>query len=563
MKLRRYVLVFGILLFSILLTACSSSEETNQPKSNSNATGSASDTTTGSSSKGAEKPAEQEPVYGGDLIIGSIGAPTTFNALYASDTASGDIIAAMFNSLTSVNEKLEPMGDLAESWEITDDGLTWTFKLKQGVKWHDGEELTADDVVFTYTLPLSDDFVSVRKSDFENVESIVALDKYTVQIKIKEVDADFVQRVPGYPILPKHILADVPVKELEKNEFNTKSPIGTGPFKFDKWVEGEYVKVVRFDDYFEGKPYLDSITWKIVPDQNALLAQLQSGEINVMSQLPASEFNTWNKMKEQGKIQVFSGLDLAYTYIGWNGANPLFADKKVRQALTYAFDREAIIDAVLNGQGEVAHTPESPLSWAYNPDVPKFKYDVEKAKQLLEEAGWKDTDGDGIREKDGKKFSFELMTNQGNKSREMIAQIAQQQLKEVGVEAKPRLMEWSAFINDYVMPKKFDAIILGWSLSTYPDPTDLWHSKEIEEGFNFVSFNRPDLDKLMEKNTKILDQAERKKVLGEIQAAISEEQPYTFLYYPIGNRAFPVGFKGYTFHPKSQIYQPHKWWIEK
>ncbi len=514
-------------------------------------------------SKGTEEKEEKsgEPQQGGDLVVGSIGAPTLFNDLYSTDTSSSNISDMLYDGLVIFNEKLEPEGAIAKKWEISEDGTVWTFFLNEGITFHDGEPLTADDVVFTYGIPLHKDYTGPRASDFEKIEKIEAVDEHTVKFTLKEPYAPFLSTA-SYGVLPEHILKDVPVGELGEHEFNTKSPVGSGPFKFEEWKEGQYVKVAANEDYYKGRPYLDSVTYKIVPDANALMAQLAAGDVHEAA-VQSPDLATAKKLEDEGKINISTNLSLAYTYIGWNQKNELFQDVKVRQALTMAIDRESIIQAVLGGDGEIAHAPSSPLSWAYNKDVPKFNFNVEEAKTLLEEAGWT-PGGDGILQKDGKKFSFELKTNQGNKAREQIAQIVQQQLKEIGIEVKPKIMEWSAFIDDVNAPNwNYDAVILGWSLGVDPDPTALWHSKERAEGLNFVHFSDPELDKLMEQNTKVLEQEERKQIIGEIQAGIAEQQPYTFLYYPNDHYALDVKLQGHVHHPSSEYYQIEKWWLEQ
>ncbi|WP_221563592.1 peptide-binding protein [Alkalihalobacillus sp. TS-13] len=545
-----HLLLVLTFVFSLFLAACNAN-----PSSDPNEEGNGNE-----NENDTEEQATGEPQEGGDIVVGSIGAPTIFNDLYSTDTSSSDISGWLYDGLVTFDENLEPKGVIAKDWETSEDGTEWTITLNEGITFHDGEPLTADDVVFTYSIPLSEDYSGARASNFEKIESIEAEDDTTVKIKLSEPHAPFLVTLT-YGILPEHILKDVPIADLAEHEFNTKSPVGSGPFKFVEWKEGQYVKVEAFDDYFQGRPYLDTITYKIVPDANALMAQLSAGDVHE-AQVQSQDLVTAEKLADEGKIQLSTELSLAYTYVGWNMENELFKDEKVRQALTMALDRESIIEAVLSGDGEIAHAPSSPLSWAYNEEVPTFDYNVEEAKKLLEEAGWTPGD-DGILEKDGKKFSFELKTNQGNKAREQIAQVTQEQLKEIGIEVKPTIMEWSAFIEEVTEKKDFDAVILGWSLSTDPDPTALWHSKEIEAGLNFVAFSDPDLDKLMEENTQILDQDERKEVIGEIQAGIAEQQPYTFLYYPNDHYALASNIKGHVHHPSSEYYMIEKWWIEQ
>ncbi|KAB2330867.1 peptide-binding protein [Bacillus mesophilum] len=551
MKKQAWLLSF-LLVLSMFLAACS---------------GGGNDAADAEPEEEPEAPAEPsgEPVQGGDLIIGSSGAPTMFNGLYSSDASSSDIEGMIFDSLVGSDLEFNPVtdGGLAEEVDAAEDGLTYTIKLKEGATFHDGEALNADDVVFTYNIPLSDEYDGPRKSYFEAVESVEKIDDYTVQFNMSKVDAQFPVVGLGFGILPEHILGDVPIPDLGEHEFNTKNPIGSGPFKFEEWRDGEYVKVVANEDYWDGRPYLDSVTYKIVPDANAILAQLQAGDIHYYAGVAQPDVPTVESFADAAGIRLESGLALSYTFLGLNQRMEMFQDVSVRQAITHAIDREAIVESVMAGYGEVAHVPESPLSWAYNPDVPKFEYDVEKAKQMLADAGWTPGD-DGILEKDGERFSFEVKTNQGNKVREDIVVILQQQLKEVGIEIVPQIVEFSSLIAD-IDPGvwNFEGIVLGWSLGTDPDPSGIFHTKEIEAGLNFTAYSNPDLDVLMDQSLQELDKEKRKEQIGQVQQGLAEDQAYTFLYYPEEFRALPANLQGYEFHAKNQLYKINKWWLEQ
>ena len=501
-----------------------------------------------------------EPQQGGDFIIGTTGSPTIFNSLYSVDTTSSAIQGFLFNGLVKTNSSLEFEGDLAKDWKVSEDGLVWTFYLHEGVKFHDGVEFTAEDVVFTYSIPLHDEYVGARASDFEIIDEIKAINDYTVEFTLSEKYAPFLKTV-GYHILPKHILEDVPVAELESHPFNTKEPIGTGPFQFVEWRDGEYVKVDANDSYFAGRPYFDSIVYKIVPDANSLVMQLQTGDVHHISVQP-EDLLLAQDLQSQGIIQLQSGLSLSYTYIGWNQKNPLFQDKKVRQALTHALDRNLIVETILDGDGEVANTTTSPVSWSFTEDVPVFEFDQEKAKTILAEAGWADKDGDNILVKDGTKFEFTLNVNQGNKVREQIAVVMQQQLKEIGIKMDIKVLEWSAFVNAN-MNHDFDACINGWSLAVDPDVTSYFHSKHKETGLNYTQHSNPEADTLLDLNVQILDIEERTQVLHEIYGLISEDQPYTFLYYPNVHYALPANLYGYEFHPSNAFYNINQWWLDR
>lgn len=549
-----------MMVFALFLTACGgNSEEATSTPDTQNEDKSSDDKSTASNEK--EEEAKKEPTAGGRLIIGSIGEPTTFNPYWSQDTASTDIHSLLFETLLDANENAEPVGALAESYETSEDGLTWTFNLREDVKWSDGEQFDADDVVFSLNIARHEDYDGPRASSFKPIESIEALDPFTVQIELNEVSAKFVWVAGGYGILPEHILGDVPVAELGEHEFNRNPTVATGPFTFNEWKSGEYVRLDRNDNYYKGAPYLEGVIFKVVPDQNALLTQLEAGDVNYMS-VPASDYNL---VKDWDHIKISSGLDLSYTYFGFNMRNPLFEDQKIRYALTHAINREAIVQAVMDGQGEVAHVPTSPLSWSYNDgQVTKLDFDPEKAKQLLAEAGWEDTDGDGILDKGGEKFSFELKTNQGNKIREDIAVVIQQQLKEVGIEVNTNIMEWSAFIQDITNPNfNFDTVVLGWSLGIDPDPTTIWHSDSIENGLNFVGYSNDRVDELIDQQITELDLEKRKQLLFEVYENITADQPYTFLYYAIAHMAMPNKLEGYVRNPFSTWYEVEKWYFEE
>jgi len=555
MKKPAWLLVSLMLVMSMFLAACSGGTST-QPK----------EETPKEEKPTTEEPKDGGPQVGGDLVVGSTGSPTMFNSLFSNDTSSSDIEGMMFDSLLGSDTELNTAvgnGGLAVEYDASDDGLEFTIKITDKAKFHDGEPLDADDVVFTYNIPLSPDYDGVRKSYFENIEKVEKIDQYTVKFTLKQVDAQFPVVSLGFHILPEHILKDVPIADMGEHEFNTKNPIGSGPFKFSEWKDGEYVKVVANEDYWDGRPYLDSVTYKLVPDANAILAQLQAGDIDYYAGIAQPDVPTVEGFADASGLRLESGLALSYSYLAFNQRDDKFKDKAVRQAITHAIDRQAIVDNVMSGLGEVAHVPESPLSWAYNPNVPKFEYDVEKAKKMLADAGW--TPGaDGILEKDGKKFSVEVKTNQGNKVREDIVVILQQQLKAVGIEIKPQIVEFSSLIAD-IDPGvwNFEAIVLGWSLGIDPDPSGIFHTKEIEKGLNFTGYSNPDIDKLMDAQLQELDKDKRKQMIGEIQALLAEDQPYTFLYYPKEFRALPSNLEGYEFHPKDQMYHISKWWLKQ
>lgn len=547
--LKKRILLGVIFILMLIVSACSDGEvkEKSDEKDDKQ-----TETATGT---------EKEKVSGGKLVLGTTAAPTLFNPYYSTDTSSSTLEGFMFSGLVTVDGDFNPEGDLAESWEFSDDGLTWTFHLRENVKWHDGEDFTADDVVFSYGIPLDEGYIGPRGLAFEIIDEINKVDDHTVEFVLSEPYAPFITITAQFEVLPKHILGDVPIADLGKDKFNTKEPIGTGPFKFKEWKEGEYIELEANDDYFLGKPKLDGIIYKIVPDMNTLMAQLEVGDIN-MTGISPQYIETANKLQEKGKIEVTSGPANAFEYIGYNLRNELFQDKKVRQALTHAIDKASIVEALLDGAGVVADGPGSPANWAFNPDMPKFEYDPEVAKKILKEAGWEPNSA-GVLEKDGKKFEFVLKTTSANEVRQQIAEVVQQQLNEIGIKVSIEVLEWSAYVEQTSPPLwNFDAIVAGWSIGSDPDPTWFWHSSEIENGLNYNGYSNKKVDELLSENTKISDLDERKRIIAEADAIVAEDQPNTFLYYVAGSLANAPNLKGPKYNAANTYYKIHEWYIE-
>ena len=452
----------------------------------------------------------------GRLVFSLGGEVSILNPILSTDTTSSAVEGTIFSGLTRINEKLEVIPDLARSWKISKDGKVWTFYLRRDVKWHDGQAFTARDVVFTFNAILNPKVNSVRRGDYMidgRPIKFKALDKYTVQAVLPAPFAPFLVR-SGMSIIPQHLLAG---KDINTAEFNRK-PVGTGPFMFKEWMTGDHLTVVRNSNYYLGQPKLAAIIFKIIPDANARLVALEAGEVDEAG-IPPKDYK---RMKCLQGINVFDYDSLVYTYLGFNLAKPKFADKKVRQALAYATNKQQLISLIFKGLASPAYAPSAPISWAYSDKVAKYPYDPEKARQLLKEAG-------------AESLEFTILTNQGNKEREKAAVILQQQYKKVGVKVKIRIMEWSALLKIVNAPKKdkdFDAVLMGWSLGLDPDAYTIWHSSQNPRGFNFIGYNNPQADKLVLLGRTTMDRAKRQKIYAKLWEIIADDQPYVFLWYP-------------------------------
>ena len=472
--------------------------------------------------------AEKPPAYGDILVRGDIGDASNLIPILASDSASHAVAGMVFNGLVKYDKNMNIVGDLAQSWEISQNGLVITFRLRQGVKWHDGKPFTAADVLYTYQVTIDPKTPTAYAGDFLKVKKAEALDDFTFRVTY---DKPFAPALISWAsaILPRHLLSG---KDITKSGL-ARHPIGTGPYKFKEWVAGQKIVLTSNDDYFEGRPYIDGRITRIIPDTATMFLELRAQNIGMMGLTPLQYTRQTDNNLFKENFNKYRYLAFAYTYLGYNLKNPLFADKRVRQAISYAVNKDEIISGVLLGLGKPATGPYKPGTWAYQDKVKTYNYDPARARDLLKQAGFADTNGDGVLEKDGKPFEFEILTNQGNETRQKCAEIIQRQLKEVGITVKIRIVEWSAFVTDFINKRRFDAVILGWTIPLDPDAYDVWHSsKTAPEQLNFVSYKNPEADDMLEKGRSTFDQAQRKKYYDRFQEILAEDQPYTFLYVP-------------------------------
>ncbi len=499
-----------------------------------------------------------KPAYGDAIVFGSIGDISGLIPHITSDSASHEVASFIYNGLVRYDKNLKLEGELAESWEIKDGGLKIIFHLRKGVKWHDGVPFTAEDVLFTYKLMIDPNTPTAYAEDFLQVKKAYAPDPYTFVV---EYDKPFAPALAswGIWILPKHILEGV--KDIVKSEQN-RHPIGTGPYRFVEWKTGEKVVLEANPDYFEGRPHIQRVIYRIIPDQATMFLELKSGGIDYMNLTPLQYTRQTNTDEFKRNFRKYRYLSFGYTYLGYNLNNPLFKDKRVRQALSYAINRKEIIQGVLFGLGKEATGPYKPGTWVYNPNVKRYEYDPDKARRLLKEAGWVDVDGDGVLEKDGREFRFTIMTNQGNESRAKTAVLIQKYFREVGVDVKIRIVEWAAFINEFIDKRRFDAIILGWSIGQDPDQFDIWHSSKTgPKELNFIGYKNPEVDELLEKARRTFDREERKKLYWRFQEILAEEQPYNFLYVPEALPAVHKRFRGIEPAPAGIMYNFIQWYV--
>lgn len=504
-------------------------------------------------------PGKGQPAYGDLLIQGSIGDASNLVPLLASDSASHDISGLIFNGLVKYDKDLTLVGDLAESWEVSRNGLTISFKLRRGVKWQDGKEFTADDVMFGFKTIINANTRTAYSGDYREVKEAEVVDRYTFRVTYQRPFAPGLSSWGSLVVLPRHLLEG---QDINTTPFSRK-PIGTGPYIFQEWKTGEKIVLKANPDYFEGRPYIDGFVYRIIPDPATMFLELQAGGLDLMGLTPLHYKRQTDSYKMRRDFCKYQYLAFAYTYLGYNLRDWKFQDRRVRRAITHAIDKEEIIQGVLLGLGQIATGPYKPDTIWYNPNVPKYPYDVEQAKKLLAQAGW-EPGKDGVLQKDGRRFEFTILTNQGNETRAKCAEIIQRRLKMVGIEVKIRTLEWAAFINEFIDKKSFEAIILGWTLGQDPDIYDIWHSSKVgPKELNFISYKNPEVDALLEKGRYTFDQKVRKTCYDRIQEILAEEQPYTFLYVPYALPIISARFHGIEPAPAGIAYNLDKWYVPK
>jgi peptide/nickel transport system substrate-binding protein len=488
--------------------------------------------------KGIDYSQDGTPGYGDAIVTASIGDATTLIPIIASDSASHELCALIYNGLISYDKDLNITGELAKGWDITADGGEITFYLREDVKWHDGVPFTAEDVLFTYQRLIDPDTRTPYAGDFKDIESFEIINPYMIRIVYRQPFAPALSSW-SIPVIPRHI--------LEKEDINTtiygRLPVGTGPYKFMGWKGGQRIDLVANEDYFKGRPYISRYIYRVIPDMATMFLELRAGGVDLMGLTPLQYKRQTENEFFKKNYNKFRYPAFGYTYLGYNLLNNKFKDKRVRRALNLAVDKQELIDGVLIGLGQACTGPFVQGSWAFDEGLMPAPYNPDRAKRLFFEAGWSDTDGDGIIDKDGLKFEFTILINQGNDSRKYAAEIIQHQLSRIGVKVKIQVMEWSVLLTEFINKKRFEAVLMGWGLSRDPDCYDIWHSSKTKEGeFNFISYKNKEVDLLLEQGRRTFNQEKRAGIYHRIQGILYNEQPYMFLWVaeslPIVHRRF-------------------------
>ena len=538
--------------------------------------------------------ADQTPVEGDWLVLAYDAEADTLNRIISNNAYTGYIMEGAMGSM--VGEFLlsydpetwrtdRPL--LAESYpEISEDHLIYTFVVRDGVRWHDGQTFTAADVLFS---------AKAMMNPFTDSASLRGYFADLADVQVNGREIRFEMSKPYWmnddalgttlPILPKHVhdpegvLDDYSYRDIVSasaredatlREFGelfnenpaNRQPIGTGPYKFESWESGSEMILVRNDDYWGEKAYLERILIRFITDDTARLTALKAGEIDFDTRLTPIQYARQTSGASFDSEFAKASFNIPQlSYIIWNSLRPFFADKRVRQAMTMLIPRQQIIDSLRFGLAQIAVSNFNPSSPDFHTGLEPFPYDPDRAMALLDEAGWIDHDGDGIRDKDGVQFSFEFLGSVSSSFTDQLLPILKEEFGQAGIEMTERRLEFTVVIEN-VRDRQYDAYAGAWLSGLQQDPYQLWHSSSIgNRGSNFGSFDNPEADRLMEEARTEFDPEKRKQLYWRFQEILHEEQPYTFMLYPQESVTYHRRFQGVDFLPVRPGYDLTKWFV--
>ena len=476
--------------------------------------------------------------------------PTNIDPRLGTDVNSFRAYQLATNGLVKKDTLSNLIPDLAEKWETPDD-TTYVFSLRKGVKFHDGSEFTAEDVKFTIESIMNPDLKSPKAAAYEKVKRIEILDPYTIKFTLKEVYSPFLVEMTQ-PILSKK------ATEAQEGKQFTSSLIGTGAFKLTEWMPDQQMVFEANPDYFEGAPRLKKVVLKIIPDDTVRFLELKQGGIDLVQNAIQPDMVAVAE-KTKGLKVVQSESSVIY-YLGFNLKDPILSNVKVRQAIAHAIDRTTIVEHLLKAQASLATGLLSPSNWAYEPNVTTYDYNVEKAKALLDEAGYPDPDGDGPQPR----FKISYKTSTAG-LRIHLGEVLQDQFKQIGVEiSEIQTYEWAKFYED-IKAGNFQIFTLRWVGITEPDILySIFHSQMMPpDGRNRGYYKNPKVDELLEQGRHEVTVEGRKKIYSELQKILADDLPYIYLWYPHNIIVMNERVQDFVVYPDGDFASVKNVWIQE
>lgn len=513
---------------------------------------------------------------GSSIVIGQSSEVANLNPMIQPRTPDSNVQCLIFDFLVIPDENLNYVGDLAKSWDISEDGTVYTFHLNEGVKWHDGEDFNADDVVFTLTSLASPEYTGgnegrvmsiIGAADYQagnadSVEGIKKIDDYTVEITLESPNAAFLSNM-YVAILPEHILAGESPADWGNDDFN-RAPIGTGKYKFVEWEAGQYISLEKNEEYFGTQPSIDNVIVQFGAD-TTLVAALLNGEIDVLYNLPASEIENVEAVDGVG---VYNYEMMSVYYIGLNQLDPALSDLRVRQALAYALDKQTIVDTVYGETATVADDIFPDNHWSHNPDVTKYEYNPEKAKELLEEAGYTMNAATGYYEKDGQTLhlTYDMSTSTDGRQ---VAALIQQYWKAIGVEMEVIEQDFATLAYSKLLPNNateettadsFQCYTLGFGVEADPEEYNAYLSTSTGAGsWNFIHYSNPEVDELFKQQLLETDPDARADCFHQIAKIISDDVPWIPMYNKATSAGLSDRVQNFTADFRGINFQIEKW----
>lgn len=492
------------------------------------------------------------------LILGYASELQGLNPIVSTDQNANELIYyLLFTPLVAYDGDFRPTPSLAESWVLTDTSVT--FSLRDDLAWHDGTPVTARDVAFTFRRAKDPEAASPLAAAYlANVADVEVLGDHEVLFRFSAPHSEPLEDF-FWPPAPAHLLEDIAPSELLRASFN-RAPVGNGPYRFVRWDVNQQLVFEANPVYpsgLGGPPEIANVVYRIIPDQTTMLAELMSGGIQLDGPLAPSDAA---RVDEAEDLQLLSFPWRQFAYVGWNTRRPQFADPSVRRALAMAIDRDGLVQTVLEGHGTRAFGPIPPWH-RYAPDMSPLPRNLDGARELLDGAGWRDTDGDGTRERDGVRLSFELLANQRNPIYGDIAQIIQADLQAIGVEVRPRLLEWQTVLSMH-RGRDFDAVLTNWVLDNFRvDPRSLFHSSQvaIENSANRSSYSNPVADSLMDLGARTMNDDVARDIWAEFSRVLQADQPVTFLFWQDELAGIGPGLAGVTMDARGELVTLPRW----